>query len=90
MRRFNIFSENLKKYEEHNQSGASWTMGVNQFSDLTEAEFEAFHMGGYKVGRDISLPLKWLIFGYFEENTHREQQHGGSHCEESQRSARVC
>ena len=53
MRRFNIFSENLKKYEEHNKSGASWTMGVNQFSDLTEAEFEAFHMGGYKVGRDI-------------------------------------
>ena len=51
MRRFNIFSENLKKYEEHNQSGASWTMGVNQFSDLTEAEFEAFHMGGYKVGQ---------------------------------------
>ena len=46
MRRFNIFSENLKKYEEHNQSGASWTMGLNQFSDLTEAEFEAFHMGG--------------------------------------------
>jgi len=47
-RRFNIFSENLKKYEEHNKSGASWNMAVNQFSDLTEAEFEAFHMGGYK------------------------------------------
>merc|ERR1719283_184395 len=47
-RRFNIFSENLKKYEEHNKSGASWKMAVNQFSDLTEAEFEAFHMGGYK------------------------------------------
>ena len=41
MRRFNIFSENLKKYEEHNKSGASWNMGVNQFSDMTEAEFQA-------------------------------------------------
>merc|ERR1719192_2217495 len=47
-RRFNIFSENLKKYEEHNKSGASWKMAVNQFSDLTESEFDAFHMGGYK------------------------------------------
>merc|ERR1712203_260207 len=34
MRRFTIFSENLKKYEEHDKSGASWTMGVNQFSGL--------------------------------------------------------
>lgn len=47
-RRFKIFSENLRKYESHNKSGAKWSMGVNQFSDLTEAEFEAQHMGGYK------------------------------------------
>ena len=26
-RRFAIFSENLRKYEEHNKSGASWRMG---------------------------------------------------------------
>ena len=47
-RRFKIFTENLRKYETHNKSGAKWSMGVNQFSDLTEAEFEAQHMGGYK------------------------------------------
>ena len=38
--RFDIFKTNLKKIEEHNKSGASWTMGVNQFSDLTDAEFQ--------------------------------------------------
>ena len=47
-RRFQIFSENLRKYETHNKSGASWKVGVNQFSDLTQAEFENVHMGGYK------------------------------------------
>ena len=68
MRRFNIFSENLKKYEEHNKSGASWTMGVNQFSDLTEGEFEAFHMGGYKVGQMVGVVgVKWLIFCIFKK-----------------------
>jgi len=46
--RFNIFKANLDKIIEHNQSGASWTMGVNQFTDLTQEEFESLHMGGYK------------------------------------------
>ena len=49
MRRFNIFSENLKKYEEHNMSGSSWRLGVTQFTDLTQSEFESLHMGGYKA-----------------------------------------
>ena len=26
-RRFSIFQKNLRKYEQHNKSGASWTMG---------------------------------------------------------------
>jgi len=47
-RRSTIFAENLKKYEEHNKSGASWTMGINEFSDLTQEEFEAMYTGGYK------------------------------------------
>merc|ERR1712215_316607 len=46
--RFDIFQANLKKIEEHNKSRASWTKGINQFSDLTEAEFQAMYLGGYK------------------------------------------
>ena len=26
-RRFSIFTQNLRKYEQHNKSGASWKMG---------------------------------------------------------------
>merc|ERR1712112_713061 len=47
-RRATIFANNLKKIEEHNKSGASWKMGVNEFSDLTSEEFEALYTGGYK------------------------------------------
>merc|ERR1711872_868306 len=46
--RFDIFQANLKNIEEHNKSGASWKKGINQFSDLTEAEFQAMYLGGYK------------------------------------------
>ena len=47
--RFSVFADNLARIEEHNRSGtASWQMGLNQFSDLTPAEFEAQYLGGYK------------------------------------------
>merc|ERR1712002_937078 len=46
--RYRVFQENIKKIEEHNRSGASWKMAVNQFSDLTQAEFQSMYMGGYK------------------------------------------
>merc|ERR1711936_262022 len=46
--RFDIFKTNMKKIEEHNKSGASWKMAMNQFSDLTQAEFESMYLGGYK------------------------------------------
>jgi len=46
--RLSIFRENLAKIEDHNQSGASWKMDINQFADLTHEEFQALYMGGYK------------------------------------------
>jgi C1A family cysteine protease len=39
--RFQIFQENYKIIKEHNAKGLEWTMGVNQFTDLTAAEFKA-------------------------------------------------
>jgi len=46
--RATIFAQNLKKIEKHNKSGSSWTMGITEFSDLTDAEFESIYVGGYK------------------------------------------
>ncbi|KAL0288280.1 UNVERIFIED_CONTAM: Thiol protease aleurain [Sesamum calycinum] len=34
-RRFQVFSENLKMIRSHNKKGLSYTMGVNEFSDMT-------------------------------------------------------
>jgi len=46
--RFEIFSANLKKIEEHNATpGMTWTMKVNEFADLTEEEFKTDVLGGY-------------------------------------------
>jgi C1A family cysteine protease len=44
--RFEIFKANVKKIEEHNRSnpnGARW--GVNQFTDMTEEEFQSYPCG---------------------------------------------
>merc|ERR1712172_340506 len=46
--RRDIFHANFVKIERHNALG-SWKMGVNEFSDLTQAEFEAQMTGGYKM-----------------------------------------
>ena len=35
-------------------------MAVNQFSDLTEAEFESYHMGGYKKTPIVASSLEGL------------------------------
>jgi len=43
--RKNIFLRNLIKIQQHNANPANtYTMGVNQFTDLTQAEFEAIYL----------------------------------------------
>jgi C1A family cysteine protease len=37
--RYNTFLTNYEKIEQHNGRNATWTMGWNQFFDLTETEF---------------------------------------------------
>jgi len=40
--RFSVFKANLDFIRDHNAQGASWEMGVNQFADMTPAEFKAW------------------------------------------------
>jgi C1A family cysteine protease len=47
--RFTIFRENLRNIVIHNlDRSQNFTMGVNQFTDLTPEEFKAKWVGGYK------------------------------------------
>ena len=45
-----IFEESLKKVNEHNASGKSWTLGINKFSDWTKEEYK--RMLGFRSTRN--------------------------------------
>lgn len=44
-KRFQIFSENVKRIEALNKMDRGFTLGVNAFADVTNEEFRAFHTG---------------------------------------------
>jgi cathepsin L len=52
--RYAIFKSNYKTIVDHNLKGESWTMGVNEFADLTWAEFKKNHVGFRKI--DFGVP----------------------------------
>jgi len=45
-RRYAIFVDNLQKIDDHNAKKLSWTLGVNQFADMTSFEFAEFVQRG--------------------------------------------
>jgi len=47
--RFNVFKANLDTIREHNAKNDSWTMGMNEFGDMTWEEFRNSYVGGTKV-----------------------------------------
>lgn len=54
-RRFEIFKKNVKYIEDFNNSGEPrYTLGVNQFADLTNEEFAATYTGGVKIPEEDS------------------------------------
>jgi len=56
-----IFNANVAKINAHNIQGASWTMAINEFADLTSQEFAIGRIGGYKprnLRRSGSSPVK--------------------------------
>lgn len=59
--RRSIFAANLATIEAHNAKGASWTMGVNQFTDMLPAEFKARYTGGLRLNnasrKNVNLTL---------------------------------
>jgi len=53
--RYNIFKANLDTINAHNAGDASWTMGMNQFGDITPDEFQATYLSGYNhIERDFA------------------------------------
>lgn len=46
---FNIFKSWVDHVEEHNAGNHTWRAGINQFSDLTAAEFKAQYLSSLVV-----------------------------------------
>jgi len=51
--RFGVFQKNIEHIHDENAKGNSYTLAVNQFSDITSAELAAEHMG-FKMPSDAS------------------------------------
>ncbi len=49
--RNSVYDANVAKILAHNAENKSWTMAVNKFADLTEDEFGAKFLGGFKSSR---------------------------------------
>jgi len=50
--RFGIFKASMDAVLEHNSGNHSWTKGINQFSDLTDVEFERSMLGYVSRGKN--------------------------------------
>jgi len=47
--RYGVFLRNLAEVEAHNsKEGSSYSRGINEWSDLTQAEWSDIYLGGYK------------------------------------------
>ena len=55
--RKSIFEANLKKINEHNASGKSWTVGLNKFADWTDEEYSRLLGLKNTQGMNSNLPL---------------------------------
>jgi C1A family cysteine protease len=52
--RFSVFRENFKAIRQHNSDRSqNFTMGVNQFTDLTPSEFRAAYVSGLKSSAPV-------------------------------------
>ena len=56
--RYSIFLRNVAEVEAHNKAGSTFTKGINEWSDLNQAEWEEMYLGGYKHIATHSQPIK--------------------------------
>ena len=58
--RYAIFQANSARVDAHNAKGLSYTMAINEFGDLTPAEFAVARIGGYRP-RKLRRPAVGVI-----------------------------
>jgi len=53
--RFNAFKLNYDVMLRHNAANHTWSMGINQFTDLTEQEFSKIYLTGLRVPEEVEF-----------------------------------
>jgi len=61
--RFNTFKYWVDFVREHNSGNSTWTAGINQFSDLTPAEFKEKHLSSLAVPEGWAPAVEELFDG---------------------------
>jgi len=64
-----IYEENMKYINAENAKGHSYTLGETQFTDLTNEEFKAMYVSGYKAPSQMLGDLPYLGEHESEEST---------------------
>jgi len=59
--RFAIFKSWVDTVREHNAGNSTWTMGINQFSDLTPAEFKAKYLSSLIIPEGWTAPPEQYV-----------------------------
>jgi len=59
--RFNTFKYWVDYVREHNSGNSTWTAGINQFSDLTPAEFKAQYLSSLLIPADFGTPAGEVV-----------------------------
>jgi len=63
--KFSQFAANMEHIEQHNDSGAGWTMAMNAYGDLSADEFKAKYMGYKQVRSEF---IRSLNYAPIDEN----------------------
>jgi len=63
--RYDVFRANFDMIKAHNMAGHSWTMAVNEFTDLTHSEFVANYLGYKSSATSVRLSEGVDLSGLF-------------------------
>lgn len=60
LQRYKIFKQNLKYIEDVNNQGLSMTLGINQFSDITNEEYIKTHLSSFSLYIETNKSIDYL------------------------------
>lgn len=92
MQRREIFQKNMEFVESHNSRGLNYTLNLNQFSDMTNEEFSAKMVGGYKpnLRREGVKSTPWVDLEIVAEDAIDWVAKGGVNAVKNQQQCGSC